>query len=620
MQSISVVLPAKDEAATIGEVLDELYQVITHQFRNRAVEVIVVDDHSTDATASLATARGARVVSNEYPSGKGNALRYGFEQANGALIAMLDSDYSHKPAELPAMLRVLDEQKEIGLVVGSRIYGGSDEYTPIRALGNVGLTYAFGLLHGRYLSDALNGYKVFRRAVFFDHVYDSTDFEIEIELLVNTLRTGYRIAEIPSHERSRAGGQAKSRAIKHGTKFLGRIVREAIKSRSLPRPTPATQHPSSAHSETNGVHPVVSPLNGMQHAASDVILITGGCGFVGSNLAAHLLAQGHHVRVLDNLSRRGTRLNQAWLQSLDSTGRLDMVEGDIRDATLVEAAMQGVSTVYHLAAQVAVTTSVTDPRSDFDINALGTLNILEAVRQQAQPPHVIFTSTNKVYGATEHVAIREEATRYTYAAYPLGIAEDQPLDFHSPYGCSKGSADQYIIDYGRIYDIPTTVLRMSCIYGPRQFGNEDQGWIAHFLIRALNGESIAIYGDGKQVRDALYIDDLVRLFTMVREQREHSAGQVFNVGGSAANTVSIWREFGPMLERLIGERIEISYGDWRPGDQRVYISDIRKVQQVLGWSPAIGVEEGVYRLHEWLQTQPAIVPAVSPKVRALGAA
>jgi CDP-paratose 2-epimerase len=254
-----------------------------------------------------------------------------------------------------------------------------------------------------------------------------------------------------------------------------------------------------------------------------------------------------------------------------------------------------------MAAQVAVTTSVTDPRTDFEVNALGTFNLLEAARHAGDNPIVVFASTNKVYGGMEDVAIVEQPTRYAYRDLPLGVPETRPLDFNSPYGCSKGAADQYTRDYARIYGLRSVVFRQSCIFGPHQMGVEDQGWVAWFVIAALTGQPITIYGDGKQVRDVLHVDDLIDAYLAAVERIDVTAGQVYNMGGGPDLTMSVWAEFGPMLEKLLGRRIEVGYGDWRPGDQRVYISDIRKAKQELGWAPKIGVHDGLAQLIEWVK-------------------
>jgi len=303
-----------------------------------------------------------------------------------------------------------------------------------------------------------------------------------------------------------------------------------------------------------------------------------------------------------------------WLRE-QHDGRLRFVRGDVRDFPAVRAAVDGAEVIYHLAGQVAVTTSVEDPRSDYEINALGTFNVLEAARLTGRRPTLIFTSTNKVYGGMEDVAVVERRTRYEYRDLPDGVPESQPLDFHSPYGCSKGAADQYVRDYARIYGLPTVVFRMSCIYGPRQFGNEDQGWLAHFLISARTGRAITIYGNGKQVRDVLYVDDLVRALRLAVERIDDAAGQVFNIGGGPANTLAVWSEFREIVADLKGSKVRARYGDWRPGDQPCYISDIRKAKQVLGWSPRVGREEGAGRLWDWVNAHEALFPAPAKKPR-----
>lgn len=340
-------------------------------------------------------------------------------------------------------------------------------------------------------------------------------------------------------------------------------------------------------------------------ASSMRILVTGGAGFIGANLVHHLLNTGHQVTVFDNLLRPGTEKNLAWLREQHRDG-FRFVQGDIRDAQQMRRVAEDVDVVYHLAGQVAVTTSVQNPREDFTVNSLGTLNVLEALRQVNSNAILIFTSTNKVYGGMENVAVVENETRYVYRDHPNGISEGQPLDFHSPYGCSKGAADQYVRDYARIYGLRTVVFRMSCIYGPRQFGNEDQGWLAHFVISAVLGRPITIYGDGRQVRDVLYVDDLIQAFEGAVEHIDVAAGQVYNIGGGPENTVSIWAEFGELLAERLGRRIAVRYGDWRPGDQRVYVSDIRKAQTELGWSPTISVTEGIERLCSWVLANRAI--------------
>jgi CDP-paratose 2-epimerase len=332
-------------------------------------------------------------------------------------------------------------------------------------------------------------------------------------------------------------------------------------------------------------------------------LVTGGAGFIGSNLVSTLLRDGHHVTVYDALLRRGTRHNLDWLRDQGHDGRLHCVQGDVRDFETLRAAAREADVIYHLAGQVAVTSSVEDPRLDFEINALGTFNVVEVARRSRHRPIVVFTSTNKVYGSMEDTAVVERDARYEYRDLPDGVPESQPLDFHSPYGCSKGAGDQYVRDYARIYNLPAVVFRMSCIYGPRQFGNEDQGWLAHFIIAALTGKPITIYGDGKQVRDVLFVDDLVRALRLAVEKIDDTAGEVFNIGGGSSNTLSVWREFGDLVADLLGREVSVSYSDWRPGDQPCYISDISKAGRYMDWQPRVGKEEGVRRLWDWVRAQ-----------------
>ncbi len=333
-------------------------------------------------------------------------------------------------------------------------------------------------------------------------------------------------------------------------------------------------------------------------------LITGGAGFIGANLAHRLIGRGEDVTVFDNLSRRRTERNLAWLRQSYGPDAFCFVQADLRDnAALVEAA-HGADAIYHLAGQTAVTTSVIDPRGDFEDNALGTFNVLEAARaarDAGADPFVIYTSTNKVYGGMEDLVIEEQQSRYVYRDFPQGIDESRPLDFHSPYGCSKGAGDQYTRDYARIYGLRTAVLRQSSIYGYRQFGVEDQGWVAWFIIAAITGKPINIYGNGKQVRDLLFIDDALDLYDAVIAHGDVAAGQVYNVGGGSEHTMSIWAEFGPLLERLLGHPVPVSYDDnWRPGDQPVCVLDIGKARRELGWSPQVGVQEGIERLYAWV--------------------
>lgn len=315
------------------------------------------------------------------------------------------------------------------------------------------------------------------------------------------------------------------------------------------------------------------------------VLITGGAGFIGSNLAERLLQTPEtHVRIFDNQSRAGVARNLAWLKS-KAHGNLDVIEGDVRDVESVRAAVDGVTEIYHFAAQVAVTTSVDDPASDFQVNAVGTFNVLEAARQSPLKPFLLYTSTNKVYGSLESVPVVADGTRYQ-AKDPIfqGVNEFQCLDFHSPYGCSKGTADQYVRDYARIYDLPTVVFRMSCIAGPRQFGNEDQGWVAHFLYSVLTGKRITIYGDGLQVRDVLHVHDLIDAMVKVREQSATTKGQVFNVGGGPQRSYSVM-EMLHAIEQVTGKTVRLEHREVRPGDQPLYISDTSKLELLTGWKP-----------------------------------
>jgi CDP-paratose 2-epimerase len=328
-------------------------------------------------------------------------------------------------------------------------------------------------------------------------------------------------------------------------------------------------------------------------------LITGGAGFIGCNLASTLLQKGHEVVIFDNLSRKGTDLNIKWLRT---RGRLTLIKGDLRNFDDIRKAFRKtgpVDTVAHLAAQVAVTTSVTNPREDFEINALGTFNLLEAVRQSGGDPVVLFASTNKVYGGMEDIAIVERKGRYQYRDFPDGISEDRLLDFHSPYGCSKGAADQYMHDYARIYGLRTVVFRQSCIYGYRQFGVEDQGWVAWFIIASVLGRPVTVYGDGKQVRDVLFIDDLVNAYLTAERKIKKTAGRVFNIGGGAHNQMSLL-ELIAFLEEQLGRKLDYSFADWRPGDQPVFVCDVSKAQREFGWKPRTPVNKGVKKLFDWV--------------------
>lgn len=327
-------------------------------------------------------------------------------------------------------------------------------------------------------------------------------------------------------------------------------------------------------------------------------LITGGCGFIGCNTVQRLLHLGHNVTIIDDLSRPGSERNLAWLRS---EGSFTLHQADICEPKTFDEVFAGAKfdVAIHLAAQVAVTTSVTDPRRDFEINALGTFNLLEAVRRHRPETIVLNASTNKVYGKLPDFTLDEEPLRYTVPDLPHGVGELQPLDFHSPYGCSKGAADQYITDYARIYGIRTVNFRQSCIYGYRQFGVEDQGWVAWFTIAHQLGRAVTIYGTGKQVRDILFIDDLVDCYLAAIERIDRVAGMTFNIGGGPQSTLSLL-ELLQALEKFSGRRVEHSFADWRPGDQPVYISDIRRAEELLDWRPQVQVSEGLERLYTWV--------------------
>lgn len=329
-------------------------------------------------------------------------------------------------------------------------------------------------------------------------------------------------------------------------------------------------------------------------------LVTGGAGFIGSNYVDFLLKNDHEVTIYDNLSRSGGEANLAWLRENHGENSFELDQGDIRDADRIAKAAKGKDIIIHLAAQVAVTTSVIDPREDFEINALGTFNVLEAARSSGKNPIFLYSSTNKVYGGMENEKVVEEETAYRYVNLPMGAPENLPLDFHSPYGCSKGAGDQYVRDYARIFDLPTVVMRQSSIYGTRQFGIEDQGWLAWLTIAAVTGVPITIYGDGKQVRDVLHVQDLVAFYELAIENLDKTAGEVYNIGGGPQNTLTIWSEFGPMLEKMLGKKIQVKWDDWRPGDQRIFVSDIRKAETELGWKPKISAKEGVRKMYDWV--------------------
>lgn len=344
------------------------------------------------------------------------------------------------------------------------------------------------------------------------------------------------------------------------------------------------------------------------------VLIFGGAGFIGSNWANWLLENTDaRIHVFDNLSRNGVRHNLDFLRRRASkSGRLTVTIGDIRRNSEVERAVRDANEIYHLAAQVAVTTSVNDPSLDFDTNLRGTFNILESIRKVGHKPFLLFTSTNKVYGELGDHPLVSGRTRYEFRDVD-GISERQPLDFHSPYGCSKGAADQYVHDYARMFGIPAVVFRMSCVAGQRQFGNEDQGWVAHFLYSAMQRIPLVIYGDGRQVRDVLSVDDLVSAFEAVRSKQEVTRGQVYNVGGGPENTTSLLELIG-QIEKIVGRRIAITKDEARPGDQLVYVTDYSKLKRDTGWSPQLSVRQTLMRIHEWWKQNLAVPETEVPVV------
>lgn len=345
-------------------------------------------------------------------------------------------------------------------------------------------------------------------------------------------------------------------------------------------------------------------LHSARYTEQDRILITGGAGFIGTNLAHRLLSEGHRVTVFDSLARPGVERNLGWLRSQHGD-RLRVQISDVRNAHALRHAVRSAAKIFHLAGQVAVTTSLDSPIDDFAINARGTLNLLEEMRRLDNPPPLLFASTNKVYGNLHNVPLRCTETRYEPQSPDLrahGLSEERPLDFHSPYGCSKGAADAYVLDYARSYGMETVVMRMSCIYGPHQHGTEDQGWVAHFLLRALHGEPITLYGDGKQVRDILFVDDLIDAYLLAMAEIGSISGQAFNMGGGPKNTTSLL-ELLARFENQLGLDPHVSFDDWRTGDQRYYVSDTRRFTEQTGWQPRYDIASGVARLHDWLAAQ-----------------
>jgi CDP-paratose 2-epimerase len=342
-------------------------------------------------------------------------------------------------------------------------------------------------------------------------------------------------------------------------------------------------------------------------------IITGGAGFIGSNAANRYLRRGDDVIIVDDLSRHGTGKNLDWLKS---QGSLQFVRLDIRDADGLRKLFRDnrdADRILHLAGQVAVTTSVTSPRLDFEINAIGTFNVLEAMRLAGLTAPLIYSSTNKVYGEMTDVGAVEKNGRYAYQSLPFGVSEQRNLDFHSPYGCSKGAADQYVIDYHRIYGLHTTVFRQSCIYGYRQFGAEDQGWVAWFMIASQLGRPITVFGDGKQVRDILFIDDLLDAYDAAFAAGAAAAGRVYNIGGGTDNVLSLL-ELLAYIEKRQKQKLSYDFADWRPGDQKAFISDIRSARAELGWAPKTGCQRGLDLLYDWVQQNKTLFLEPAPVI------
>ncbi|MEX2594626.1 MAG: GDP-mannose 4,6-dehydratase [Anditalea sp.] len=348
-----------------------------------------------------------------------------------------------------------------------------------------------------------------------------------------------------------------------------------------------------------------STLKKHKDPGTGYVLITGGAGFIGINLANHLLNQGYKVIIYDNLSRPGVEKNLDWLLSKHDRKDIWVELADIRNYFNLKKVVDRSQMVFHLAAQVAVTTSLDDPTYDFDVNIRGTFNLLEAIRNSAHQPPIVFTSTNKVYGDLPNLEFDQSDFRYFPKDSEIkknGISEEQPLNFHSPYGNSKGAAEQYVLDYARSFNIKAVVFRMSCIYGPHQFGTEDQGWIAHFLIQAIKSKPIHIYGDGKQVRDILFVEDLLKAFQLAWKNIEAISGQAFNIGGGVGNSISLI-ELINLAEIKNKQKINLKFGGFRTGDQVYYVSSSQKFGQAVGWSPSVPIEEGLDHLYNWLKEQ-----------------
>ncbi|HEV7640421.1 MAG TPA: NAD-dependent epimerase/dehydratase family protein, partial [Gaiellaceae bacterium] len=338
-------------------------------------------------------------------------------------------------------------------------------------------------------------------------------------------------------------------------------------------------------------------------------VITGGAGFIGTNLAVRLVEDGHRIVILDSLARPGAEQNLRWLKSTYGDA-ITFELGDVRDRYAVRRSVSGCNRVFHLAAQVAVTTSLDDPIDDFLVNLGGTLTLLDELRRLEDPPFLLFTSTNKVYGALRHLELALEGDRWQpvdRVQRAHGLSEELPLHFCTPYGCSKGAADQYVLDFAESYGLRSVVFRMSCIYGPHQHGNEDQGWVAHFALRTLAGRPITVYGDGGQVRDLLFVKDLVEAMLLAAENDTVVAGQAFNIGGGPANAVSLL-EVLDLIAELHGEAPKLLYGDERTGDQRYYVADTRRFEDLTGWRALVPASEGIGLLYQWLNDPQSAAP------------
>jgi CDP-paratose 2-epimerase len=341
-------------------------------------------------------------------------------------------------------------------------------------------------------------------------------------------------------------------------------------------------------------------------------LITGGAGFIGTNVAARLLESGVRVRILDNLSQVGVETNLQWLCATYGSC-VDPVIADVRHRPALKAALNGVSQVYHLAVQAAVDSGLGDPILDFCVNAGGTLNLLEELRALSSPPSLLFTSTKRVYGALDDIDLVREGHRYAPVSprtRDCGISERRRLAFESPHGCSTGAADQYVLNYASMFGLPAVVFRLSCIYGPHRLGMEQHGWVAQFIARALEDQPITIYGDGLQVRDVLFIDDLMDAMLTAHDRIHDAAGDAFNIGGGAGRSISLL-ELVDRIEKLDRRRPHVEHESWREGDQRYYVSDTRKFQAATGWQPRTTLDAGLSAVYDWLQPRRA-APIAAP--------